>query len=165
MYRCAFVAHFSRSFCCRSFHRLLIVYRRLAMANKLIENCLPRRFFAVLKPLNFKEHRGKIMIAIAWSVSALCSAPQVRYSFVYYNHHPTDYYRWCSSFNRLFASRGLTNDILINFHWISRSQWYFTSKLIQTLQTSHSVCHSMCSRQLKRWLNWIFNLNSLLKFL
>lgn len=34
------------------------------------------RYFAVLKPLNF-EHRGKIMIGIAWIMSTICSMPQV----------------------------------------------------------------------------------------
>ena len=42
------------------------------------------RFYAVLKPLNLKEHRGKIMIGIAWILSAVCSAPQVNFlSFLY----------------------------------------------------------------------------------
>lgn len=40
------------------------------------------RYYAVLKPLNLKEHRGKIMIAIAWTLSALFSAPQVTFRLI-----------------------------------------------------------------------------------
>lgn len=41
------------------------------------------RYYAVLKPLNMMEHRGKIMISIAWILSAVCSAPQVLMKFLF----------------------------------------------------------------------------------
>lgn len=35
------------------------------------------RYYAVLKPLSMYEHRGKIMLTVAWICSAICSVPQV----------------------------------------------------------------------------------------
>lgn len=37
------------------------------------------RYYAVLKPLIVYENRGKIMITVAWTLSFLCSAPQVKW--------------------------------------------------------------------------------------
>ncbi|CAH1719304.1 unnamed protein product [Chironomus riparius] len=58
------------------------------------------RYYAVIKPLNMKEHRGKIMIAFAWFTSALCSAPQA-YIFHEEKHPDVKNYTQCVTFNVL----------------------------------------------------------------
>lgn len=56
------------------------------------------RYYAVLKPLSISENRGKIMIAIAWFCSCLCSAPQ---SLIFHvERHPNiTWYEQCVTYN------------------------------------------------------------------
>ncbi|CRK87306.1 CLUMA_CG001108, isoform A [Clunio marinus] len=69
------------------------------------------RFYAVLRPLSMKEYRGKIMIAIAWILSALCSAPQ---SVIFHvDTHPIfSNFTQCVSFNVLSTSGEFAYNIL-----------------------------------------------------
>lgn len=100
------------------------------------------RFYAVLKPLNLKEHRGKIMIATAWILSAFCSAPQVMLDKV-----TVDNIVWRRAIESIFVCKqSLTNFFVSSFS----SRWYFTLRLIQTSQTSLNVCRSTCCRLQER---------------
>ncbi|KAG5684577.1 hypothetical protein PVAND_013802 [Polypedilum vanderplanki] len=63
------------------------------------------RYYAVLKPLNMKEHRGKIMIICAWIVSAICSAPQA-YIFHEETHPKVRNYTQCVTFNVFKSPQG-----------------------------------------------------------
>ncbi|XP_055639936.1 adipokinetic hormone/corazonin-related peptide receptor variant I [Toxorhynchites rutilus septentrionalis] len=56
------------------------------------------RYFAVLQPLKFSKSRGRIMIMMAWTLSSICSAPQVIIFHV--EPHPNvTWYEQCVTFN------------------------------------------------------------------
>ncbi|CAO1382924.1 unnamed protein product [Diamesa hyperborea] len=68
------------------------------------------RYFAVLKPLNF-EHRGKIMIGIAWIMSTICSMPQAIIFHV--ESHPNfTYYNQCVTYNVLSQTSQVVYNML-----------------------------------------------------
>ncbi|XP_063702680.1 adipokinetic hormone/corazonin-related peptide receptor variant I isoform X2 [Culicoides brevitarsis] len=56
------------------------------------------RYFAVLKPLSLSENRGKIMIAVAWFLSCVCSTPQI-FIFHLETHPNVTWYEQCVSYN------------------------------------------------------------------
>ncbi|XP_017473984.1 PREDICTED: gonadotropin-releasing hormone receptor-like isoform X1 [Rhagoletis zephyria] len=86
----------STDFVCRlmSFFRVFGLY----LSSFVLVSISIDRYYAILKPLKFSTSRGRIMLAIAWVASVICSTPQ---AFVFHlEQHPkvTGYYQ-CVTFH------------------------------------------------------------------
>ncbi|XP_014102594.2 gonadotropin-releasing hormone receptor isoform X1 [Bactrocera oleae] len=74
----------STDFVCRtmSFFRVFGLY----LSSFVLVSISIDRYYAILKPLKFSTNRGRIMLAIAWIASVICSTPQ---AFVFHlEQHP-----------------------------------------------------------------------------
>ncbi|XP_012161175.1 gonadotropin-releasing hormone receptor isoform X2 [Ceratitis capitata] len=74
----------STDFVCRtmSFFRVFGLY----LSSFVLVSISIDRYYAILKPLKFSTNRGRIMLAIAWVASVVCSTPQ---AFVFHlEEHP-----------------------------------------------------------------------------
>ncbi|XP_067621028.1 adipokinetic hormone/corazonin-related peptide receptor variant I isoform X2 [Eurosta solidaginis] len=86
----------STDFVCRlmSFFRVFGLY----LSSFVLVSISIDRYYAILKPLKFSTSRGRIMLAIAWIASVVCSAPQA-YVFHLEQHPKVKEYYQCVSFH------------------------------------------------------------------